>query len=49
MKGGVNSVTGWELELVLVDDLIYQTLNWERIDVSGTQLLARQAEGQIPG
>lgn len=47
MKGGVNSVPGWELELV--GDLIYLPLYREWNNVVGIQLLARQAEAQIPG
>ncbi len=47
MKGGVNSVPGRQLELV--SDLINLPLYLKRTDVAGTQLLAGQAEAQIPG
>ncbi len=47
MKGGVNSVPGWQLELI--SDLINLTLYLKWTDVAGTQFLSGQAEAQIPG
>ncbi len=48
MERGVNAISGWQLELV--GDLIDLPLDRERrTDVAGTQLMAGQAETQIPG
>lgn len=47
MKRGVNSIPGWQLELV--GNLVDLPLDRERTDVAGTQLPAGQAEAQIPG
>ncbi len=46
VKVGVKSVPGWSVKLV--SDFVYLPLYPEWADVAGTQLLAGQAEAQIP-
>jgi hypothetical protein len=47
MEGGVNVVPGWELEEV--GDVVDLPLHSERTNEAGTQLLAGQAEANVPG
>ncbi len=47
MKRGVNTILGWQLELV--GNLVDLPLDRERTNVAGTQIMAGQAETQIPG
>ncbi len=47
VKRGVNSIPGWQLELV--GNLVDLPLDREWTNVAGTQISPGQAEAQIPG